>query len=77
MTEIIPCNVVNTSLTTLQKIMDLLMLTFFIFGCWPFNSPEIPSLIIPYHLSSGTPSSVFLFSKKRKTFQKIFLTVYT
>lgn len=76
MTEIILCNVVNTSLVTLWKIMDLLMLTFFMFGCWP-NSPEIPSLIIPYHLSSGTPSPVFLFSKKGKSFRKIFLTVYT
>lgn len=75
MTGIILCNIVNTSLETLQKIMDLLMLTFLMFGCWPFNSPEIPSLIIPYHLSSDTPSLVF--SKKGKSFRKIFLTVYT
>lgn len=77
MTEIILCNIVNTSLVTRQKIIDLLMHTFLMFGCWPFNSPEIPSLIIPYHLSSDTTSPVSLFIKKEKPFRRIFLTVYT
>lgn len=77
MTEIILCNVVNTSVVTPQKIIDLLMLTFLMFGCQLFKSPEIPLLIIPYHLSSGTPSPAFLFSKKERVFRKIFLTVYT